>query len=296
MVIENTAGGLRIATAEMRSDGNWSTGATDNNFTAFTGNRTLIDGVDASGQHQLTMVMKFVDGADNDVLDFYLDGALIGQSTSFENYWDAVGGDHAANAEANQINRLFFRASAGGAPTDGPDGENQGFLFDDVKYSVFNSDGPDATGNELANSITGNSADNTLLGLGGDDSLFGGLGDDILNGGQGYDILTGGEGADTFVFDADALSDALGGDIQDLIADYDILEGDVVDLSALLGEDTVPNTGAGYVKMDVTRTILEVDADGGGDEYVAIAQFDTPLGAEALKILVDDDTGATVII
>jgi Ca2+-binding RTX toxin-like protein len=130
-------------------------------------------------------------------------------------------------------------------------------------------------------------------------TLTGGLGDDILNGGLGFDTLTGGDGGDTFVFDADALSDAVNNGIQDLIADYDILEGDVVDLSALLEGQVVTDANeASYVKMDATGTVLEVDIDGAGSDhgFVEIAQFSAAPGAEALKILVDDDTGSTVTI
>ena len=188
MVIENIDGsGLRLAVADPLLDGNWDTGDDQNNFTAFTGNRTLIEGLDASQAYQLTMVMHFQDGADNDTVDFFLNGEHVGTSTTFENYRDSLGGTHEDNAEANQVSRLFFRSSASGAPNDGDGGENQGFFFDDVEYSVFNQSGPSGTGNELDNSITGNSGDNTLSGLGGDDTLNGGLGDDVLDGGDGTD-------------------------------------------------------------------------------------------------------------
>lgn len=189
MVIENTAAGLRIAVADPLLDGTWDTGnGTFDNFTAFTGNRTLISGVDASEDHQLTMVVRFLDGADNDVIDFYLDGAHIGSSTTFENFRDSIGGTHAANAEANQVGNLMFRGSAGGgAPQDGPGGQNQGFLFDNVQYSTFDSGaGASGTGNKLNNVIIGNSSDNTLTGLGGSDTLIGGLGFDTA--GYGVDL------------------------------------------------------------------------------------------------------------
>ncbi len=178
---------------------------------------------------------------------------------------------------------------------DGPGGENEGFLFDDLQMSVHNS--ADATGNDLDNTLTGNSGDNTLLGLGGDDFLIGGEGDDILNGGLDFDTLTGGDGGDTFVFDTDALSDAVNNGIQDLIADYDILEGDVVDLSALLEGQVVNDANeADYVRMDGNFLTVDVDGATGGETFVQIAEFASAPGAEALKILVDDDTSATVII
>jgi hypothetical protein len=57
--------------------------------TAYTGNRTLISGVDASLiAHTFSMVVRYVAGADNDVVDVYLDGQHIGVTTTFENYRD----------------------------------------------------------------------------------------------------------------------------------------------------------------------------------------------------------------
>jgi hypothetical protein len=293
MVLEATAAGIRIAVNEPLTDGNWA----NNSFTAFTGNVTLADGVSLGDWHDIELHLTYVDGPDNDVIEVYLDGAHIGTTTTFENYRDALGGLHEDNAEANQTSRIFFRPSAGGAPVDGPGGENEGFLFDDLQMSVHNS--ANGTGNDLANTLTGNSGNNTLLGLGGDDFLFGLDGNDILNGGLGEDILTGGLGGDTFVFDADALLDAVNNGIQDLIADYDILEGDVVDLSALLGGQGV-NDGneTSFVRVDGTGKFLEVDIDGVGTahDFVQIAEFSSAPGAEALKILVDDSTDTTVTI
>uniref|UniRef100_UPI0030ED06CF calcium-binding protein n=1 Tax=uncultured Hoeflea sp. TaxID=538666 RepID=UPI0030ED06CF len=291
MVLEATAGGIRIAVNEPLLDGNW----TNNAFAAFTGNVTLADGVSLGDWHDIELHLTYADGPDNDVIEVYLDGVHIGTTTTFENYRDVVGGTHEDNAEANQTSRIFFRPSAGTAPVDGPGGENEGFLFDDLQMSVHNS--ADGTGNDLANTLTGNSGNNTLLGLGGDDLLFGGDGDDILNGGLGFDTLTGGDGGDTFVFDTDALSDAVNNGIQDLIADYDILEGDVVDLSALLDGQTVTEANeAEFVRIDGNVLTVDVDGAANGETFVEIAKFSSAPGTEALKILVDDDTNATVII
>ncbi len=186
MVIELVAGqGIRIAVNEPTTTNDiWTTGQ---DFTAFTGNVELIGGIDASRSHEIELRLTYVDGANNDVIKVYLDGELIGSTTTFENYRDWFAGTtHADNAEANQTNRVFFRNSAGGAaPQDGPGGQNQGFYFDDITYGVYNN--ASATGNELNNVITGNSGDNTLSGLAGDDTLIGKGGDDALDGGAGID-------------------------------------------------------------------------------------------------------------
>uniref|UniRef100_UPI00065E3E65 beta strand repeat-containing protein n=1 Tax=Nitratireductor soli TaxID=1670619 RepID=UPI00065E3E65 len=126
--------------------------------------------------------------------------------------------------------------------------------------------------------------DNIVAGLAGDDFLFGGDGDDILAGGLGSDNMEGGSGADTFIIDADSLS----GSIEDVIADYDFNENDVIDLTQLLevGADPVGNY------FQATGNELIVDTTGAGnfdtnanaDAYV-VATLDTSLG---VKILYDD--------
>ena len=181
MILEWDASvGLRIATNEATTtNGQWYT----NDYTAFTGNRTLVEGLDADGAkwHTLEVVLRFKDGPDNDVIEYYLDGQLIGTSTTFENYWNWLKDDHAANAELNQAVGLFFRPSGSGATEDGPGGQNQGFYFDNVEITATNS----ATDNDV------------LSGGAGDDTLFGGLGDDNLSGDGDADTLYGEDGNDT---------------------------------------------------------------------------------------------------
>ena len=71
--------------------GDWTT----NDFATFTGNRALVSGIDQSVSHHLEMRLSYVDGPDNDVIDIYLDGNLIGSTTTFENYRDFhLGQDH----------------------------------------------------------------------------------------------------------------------------------------------------------------------------------------------------------
>ncbi|AKH99519.1 type I secretion C-terminal target domain [Hoeflea sp. IMCC20628] len=155
----------------------------------------------------------------------------------------------------------------------------------------------DLSGHAAAQVITGDAGDNLLIGGDGDDFLFGLDGDDILNGGFGSDTLTGGAGADTFVFDAAALADAMGGGIQDLIADYNFVDGDVVDLSELLGSEPVDAGNAGdYVRVNGTFLEVDVDGTGSGAGFVQVAEFSVAPGTDALRILVDDDSTPAVII
>ncbi|HEX2725990.1 MAG TPA: calcium-binding protein [Beijerinckiaceae bacterium] len=103
-------------------------------------------------------------------------------------------------------------------------------------------------GNDLDNIITGNGIDNGLAGLLGQDTLFGGGGNDSLNGGADSDKLIGGAGADQliggldgdrFIFLSSADSPPPGLTRGDHILDFNRLEGDIVDLSAIDADTTV---------------------------------------------------------
>ncbi len=49
------------------------------------------------------MRLTYVDGQDNDVIQIYLDGEIIGTTTTFENYRDVLGlQNHAESTEDNQ--------------------------------------------------------------------------------------------------------------------------------------------------------------------------------------------------
>ncbi|MGL4316386.1 MAG: M10 family metallopeptidase C-terminal domain-containing protein [Pseudomonas sp.] len=87
------------------------------------------------------------------------------------------------------------------------------------------------SGSNFNDKLVGDSATNTLYGNAGDDRLNGGDGNDMLIGGSGTDTLIGGAGADRFDFDA--LSDFALGALRDVIKDFSLAAGDLVDLSTL---------------------------------------------------------------
>ncbi|WP_306439746.1 VCBS domain-containing protein [Vibrio japonicus] len=90
-----------------------------------------------------------------------------------------------------------------------------------------------AGANDQGDTLQGGLGDDILFGQGGGDTLDGGIGDDILIGGIGNDTLTGGADADIFTW--------LDGDLDgstDTIKDFDVDEGDKIDLSDLFGDIT----------------------------------------------------------
>lgn len=129
--------------------------------------------------------------------------------------------------------------------------------------------------------------DDILYGEEGDDRLYGAGGVDLLSGGAGADRLWGGVGADTFVF---TLGD-LGAGV-DRIHDFSLVEGDRVDLSALLDlYDPLSMAISDFVEMTTlsNNSILKIDRDGLGVDHafvqIATVEKITGLTDEAALVL-----------
>jgi VCBS repeat-containing protein len=262
MVIENVGTGIRIAVASPDNNtGDFGpSDAFPNDWT------TLVTGVDPSVEHHIDLQVVYKDGPNNDVINVYLDGQFIGTTTTFENYRDLAapafpGATHADNAEANQTNRVFFRAGDNGQPQDGPGSANQGFYFDNVNYGVGAVNG---TGNADNNIITGNSGDNTLTGLGGDDTLIGGAGIDtfVYGIGDGHDTVDGGTGIDTQVVNGTSAAETfninpvsgtqLGINIESPAAAATLANSEVVTTNV---EEIVVNTGDGGDTVNISGNL-----------------------------------------
>ena len=118
-------------------------------------------------------------------------------------------------------------------------------------------------------SIAGN---DILVGGDSSDILIGSDGDNILIGGAGNDTLTGGSGADIFRFES---GDEIGNPT-DTITDFNVSEGDVLDISDMLtgltgvtlsgdnAADAQSLGSGGYLNFsyDGSKTTLTIDMDG----------------------------------
>ena len=253
-----------------------------------SGDGLTVSGNAFTGWHTGT----YVNGGTNVTVENNLyEGNLVGMS--LDAYPGATGLSVTGNTFTDQVLEGMGIDSVGGASWNG---SVSGNTFNGA--GVFNYDAALATDIVEGNTFLGTPVNDILFDestaserIGG--NILSGLdGDDILNGGRGEDTLIGGAGDDTFVFDLDALADAVD-NIQDLIADYEI-GGDMVDLSELLGSDVDQDNVGDYVKLDDTGTILQVDVDGNGDSFVDLARFGS--AQNTLKILVDDGTDTPVII
>ncbi|AEP10089.1 hemolysin-type calcium-binding repeat family protein [Micavibrio aeruginosavorus ARL-13] len=118
---------------------------------------------------------------------------------------------------------------------------------------------------------------NYLYGEAGTDTLYGSNGNDFLYGGDGSDTLTGRNGADTFVF--------LNGETGvDTITDFNVGQGDALDLSDLLGDfDPLTEAITDFVQITESggNSALFVDRDGAGSTY-GLQQIATIQGVTGL--------------
>ena len=129
-----------------------------------------------------------------------------------------------------------------------------------------------------------------LLGGDGDDILIGGDGDDILIGGKGNDTLIGGEGADRFVFEH------VGPENVDQILDYSEIQGDTIDLTALLDGVYAGGDLSNYVKIEQTAdgdVMIKVDVDGPGsdpaEEVVILKNYNLANGVKVIVGNTEDE-------
>lgn len=137
-----------------------------------------------------------------------------------------------------------------------------------------------ADGSNIDNSLLGQ--DSRLLGSdegielyagAGDDRIVGGAGVDTLDGGLGSDMLTGGEGEDIFIWNE------IDGGVTDTITDFNVAEGDKIDLREVLTELKQEN-------VDMNTLLAQLDANliDGDDIKLNVH----PDGSAGQTILVED--------
>jgi hypothetical protein len=142
----------------------------------------------------------------------------------------------------------------------------------------------------------------TIDGGDGSDIIFGTDFADVIIGGVGADILTGGTGADTFVF-AGGDSGTISGTVFDVITDFTIADGDLLDLAGsatvranATGVDVkAAVTGATAIDAAVTSGVITLTgADSAGvdtlAEWLAVARIVVTSSGEAAAFVFGGDT------
>lgn len=153
--------------------------------------------------------------------------------------------------------------------------------------------------NGVDNAISGRSGDDDLTGGDGNDIIDGGLGNDILNGGPGDDILIGGPGPDEIDGGpgADQLRYFSITERGDRIEGFNASEGDVLNFSDLLGNDSGTDNVEDLLRFDQIGNDIEVsvDVDGTGSDasFVPYVTLVDPVGITTVEEAVNSGTVIT---
>jgi Ca2+-binding RTX toxin-like protein len=189
----------------------------------------------------------------------------------------------------------YYGAPSGVSVTLGSYGYG-GEAHGDVIYGVENLEGTHyndtLSGNGDANSLSAYSGNDVIYGFGGNDNIYGGLGNDTIHGHDGADWMEGGDGLDRLYpgLDRDVLTGGGNGDYFfwatpsemgltvetfDVIRDFNRLDGDMINLSGVDGDETTPGsqgftfigrdgfTGPGQIRYEDWRgnTYVYVNTD-----------------------------------
>ena len=156
--------------------------------------------------------------------------------------------------------------------TRGSEGDDviNGIQIANTDDEIYAGGGDDTLdGGAGSDRLYGEEENDTLYGGEGSDYLYGGDGDDVLYGGGGVDMLYGQGGADIFAFEAGSAFTS-----SDNIQDFNLSEGDFLDISDILsGYDPLNDAITDFVQITESgsNSYLNVDADGGADNFVQIA-------------------------
>jgi hemolysin type calcium-binding protein len=165
---------------------------------------------------------------------------------------------------AMQAGNTYTVSSASTLVLEGAGGVGQDVVKASVSYAL-------AAGSEIEVLRTTNDKGKTAIDLTGnefDQVIVGNAGANVLDGKGGADQLWGGAGNDRFVLGNSALANPDGSQV-DHIMDY--AKGDVVDVTQVLAVAAGVNVVSGGYLRVTTGGLIQVDADGGGNDWVTLS-------------------------
>ena len=197
------------------------------------------------------------DGAQN----LTSNGDPISVSLQNDTYIGRANGSEVFRLEVGDDGEYNFRLSQ---TLDHPDPNNDNEIISlRFGYTVEDGDGDRDVGHfevRIADDGSGTGCTGrVIIGTPDTDVLIGTDCDDIIDGNGCDDVMIGNDGADTFVI-AD-----IGSHNKDVISDYDYAEGDVIDLSELIDDNSYSGNLADYLSFNDNLSMLYVDPTGGNN-------------------------------
>lgn len=168
-------------------------------------------------------------------------------------------------------------SSASTVVLEGAGGIGQDVISASVSYAL-------TTGSEIELLQTNRPSAKTAINLTGNDfaqTIIGNTGANVIEGKGGADILYGGRGNDRFVLSSSAVTSPGVANI-DAIMDY--ASGDLVDITQILAVATGTNVAAGGYLRVTTSGLVQVDLDGGGDDWITLSTINGT-GAVTMRYL-----------
>ncbi|MEH6442273.1 MAG: VCBS domain-containing protein, partial [Oceanospirillaceae bacterium] len=254
----------------------------------FDGTNLEKDGVALSGSN-FTLVTALDGKLNVDMNDgSYTYQAKPGQTTASDEVIQITlrDNDGDLSSQAEILLKLTPETNVDIASNQVPTDANERIEGTDNSNTINAGGGNDRVFGELGeDTLNGEAGDDKLYGGRGGDILSGGDGDDILFGGLGNDTMSGGLGADIFTFTSDSNGQT------DTILDFNVIEGDKLDLSDLL--DTAQNSAnldqyLAFEKIG-SDTVIHVDDLSGTTLDIKLKDIDlTANGNDTDQKIIDD--------
>jgi Ca2+-binding RTX toxin-like protein len=209
VVVSGVPAGARFASGTDNGDGSWSFTAAD------LGSLLLMPPANFSGALALTITATALDTANGDT--------AVTQQT--------------VNVTFDQTDSTVTTGTGASQSINGTTGDDliRGYAGSDV---INAREGDDLVfGGADNDTLRGGSGNDWLYGGQGNDTVYGDAGNDVLIGGAGDDNLYGGAGADVFKWQLGDQGSTSAPAI-DVVKDFAVAEGDVLDLRDLLVGDT----------------------------------------------------------
>ena len=171
---------------------------------------------------------------DDRIRGFAGDDKLVGQGGD-DALHGGLGADRLLGGSGSDTASYANAASAVSADLGrarGDAGEAAGDLYSSIENLAGSAFDDTLEGGSGANIIQGGRGNDAIDGDTGNDGLFGDTGNDTIDGGAGRDTISGGTGADHFLFARHVDSGRTAAQA-DTIADFNAVQGDVIDISAI---------------------------------------------------------------